>query len=219
MAISFNILNFLLEFIVDSFHFGHHEMLISFNGYLIGLNKVNQPFSSYFSTNFSFIGALPVAIMNMDHTHSSKFAAHHSSWSHRIIYGIEPRGIYLMNPIQIQSPQQVYEQLTIDAITSIPRQEIIQRYNQSPMPLTPLAIRNNQSNLFVNSRWRTMNVLGQVVNVLREDRQLNENETRNIPYRPTVTHVRIPSTCSSGILIFSRDNHQLINASDLPLRS
>lgn len=124
-----------------------------------------------------------------------------------------------MNPIQIQSPQQVYEQLTVDGITSIPRQEIIQRYNQSPMPLTPLAIRNNQSNLFVDTRWRTMNVLGQVVNVLREDRQLNENETRNLPYRPTVTHVRIPSTCSSGILIFSKDYHQLLNAIDLPLRS
>lgn len=158
--------------------------------------------------------------MNIDHFNSQK--SHHQnsipSWQHRIIYGIEPRGIYLMNPIQIQSPQQIYEQLTVDSITYITRQEIIQRYNSSPMCLTPLAINNNQSNLFLDIRWRTMNVLGQVVNVLREDRQLNENETRNIPYRPTVTHVRIPSTCSSGILIFSKDYNQLINAIDLPLR-
>ncbi|CAF0724903.1 unnamed protein product [Rotaria sp. Silwood1] len=165
-------------------------------------------------------GALPIAIMNMDHYHSQKtnFYSTCSSWQHRIIYGVEPRGIYLMNPIQIQSPQQVYEQLTVDSITYITRQEIVQRYNQSPMCLTPLAINNNTSRLFSDTRWRTMNVLGQVVNVLREDRQLNENETRNIPYRPTVTHVRIPSTCSSGILIFSKDYNQLINAIDLPLR-
>ena len=158
--------------------------------------------------------------MNMDHSHVSKVYSHHppSSWQHRIIYGIEPRGIYLMNPIQIQSPQKVYEQLTVDAMTYILRQEIVQRYNQSPMPLTALARKDNQSKLFSDRRWRTMNVLGQVVNVLREDRQLNENETRNIPYRPTVTHVRIPSTCSSGILIFSKDYQQLINAIDLPLR-
>lgn len=171
-------------------------------------------------SDFLLKGALPVAIMNMDHSHSQKNTHHNpiSSWQHRIIYGVEPRGIYLMNPIQIQSPQQIYEQLTVDSITYIPRQEIVQRYNQSPMCLTPLARNNNKSNIFSDTRWRTMNVLGQVVNVLREDRQLNENETRNIPYRPTVTHVRIPSTCTSGILIFTKDYNQLINAIDLPLR-
>jgi hypothetical protein len=196
-------------------------MLIYYNGFLIGLNKVNNPFLFLIFLNiFSSKDALPVAIMNMDHFHSQKLNFHNliSSWQHRIIYGIEPRGIYLMNPIQIQSPQQIYEQLTVDSITYIIRQEIVQRYNQSPMCLTPLAINNNQSKLFSDTRWRTMNVLGQVVNVLREDRQLNENETRNIPYRPTVTHVRIPSTCSSGILIFSKDYNQLLNAIDLPLR-
>jgi hypothetical protein len=167
-----------------------------------------------------FIGALPVAIMNMDHFHSQKINIHSpiSSWQHRIIYGVEPRGIYLMNPIQIQSPQKLYEQLTVDSITYVTRQEIVQRYNQCPMSLTALAINNTKSALFSDTRWRTMNVLGQVVNVLREDRQSNENETRNIPYRPTVTHVRIPSTCSSGILIVSKDYNQLINAIDLPLR-
>ncbi len=185
---------------------------------------IKQGIKNFFFSNiisyFLLKGALPVAIMNMDHFHSQKVNLHNSlsSWQHRIIYGIEPRGIYLMNPIQIQTPQQVYEQLTVDAITYITRQEIVQRYNQSPMSLTPLAIRTNKSNLFSDTRWRTMNVLGQVVNVLREDRQLNENETRNIPYRPTVTHVRIPSTCSSGILICSKDYNQLINAIDLPLR-
>ncbi|UJR25853.1 hypothetical protein I4U23_007203 [Adineta vaga] len=174
--------------------------------------------------------ALPVAIMNMDHSQSHKFNLNNnnnninnnnsiiSSWQHRIIYGVDPRGIYLMNPMQIQSPQQVYEQLTVDSITYISRHEIIQRYNQSPMSLTPLAKSNNPSKLFSDTRWRSMNVLGQVVNVLREDRQLHENETRNIPYRPTVTHVRIPSTCSSGMLIFSKDYNQLFDAIDLPLR-
>ena len=158
--------------------------------------------------------------MNMDHHHcqKNKFCRPTLSWQHRTIYGIEPRGIYLMNPLQIQSPQQVYEQLTVDSITYITRDEIIQRYSQFPVCLTPLAINNHRSRLFSDTRWRTMNVLGQVVKVLREDRQLKENETRNIPYRPTVTHVRIPSTCSSGILVFSQDYNQLMNAIELPLR-
>lgn len=155
-------------------------------------------------------------MMNMDHHNSRN--SHHLSWQHRIIYGIEPRGIYLMNPLQIQTPQQLYEQLTVDSISSIVRQEIVQRYNEHPMPLTALAIDHCHSKYFSDRRWRKMNVLGQVVNVLREDRQSEENETRNIPYRPTVTHVRIPSTCSSGILIFSRDSDQLLNANELPLR-
>ena len=119
-----------------------------------------------------------------------------------------------MNPIQIQSPQQVYEQLTVDSITSISRQDILQRYYHSPISLTPLT----QSKEFADKRWQTMNVLGQVVHVLREDRQLKDNETRNISYRPIVSHVRIPSTCSSGILIFSKDYNQLYQTMDLPLR-
>ena len=171
--------------------------------------------------NISFADALPITIMNMDHCHSTRTTLPHTantSWQHRIIYGVEPRGIYLMNPMQIQSPQKLYEQLTVDSITHVARQEIVQRYNQSPIPLTPLGLPPNQSRLFSDTRWRRMNVLGQVVNVLREDRQSDENETRNIPYRPTVTHVRIPSTCASGILILSKDFNQLNNASDLPLR-
>ena len=155
-------------------------------------------------------------MMNMDH-HVSRPSLH-LSWQHRIIYGIEPRGIYLMNPLQLQTPQQLYEQLTVDSISSITRQEIVQRYNEHPMPLTALAVDNARSQLFSDRRWRKLNVLGQVVNVLREDRQSEENETRNIPYRPTVTHVRIPSTCSSGIFILSKDINQLINANELPLR-
>lgn len=155
-------------------------------------------------------------MMNMDH-HVSRPSLH-SSWQHRIIYGIEPRGIYLMNPLQLQTPQQLYEQLTVDSISSITRQEIVQRYNEHPMLLTALAVDNARSKLFSDRRWRKLNVLGQVVNVLREDRQSEENETRNIPYRPTVTHVRIPSTCSSGIFILSKDINQLINANELPLR-
>jgi hypothetical protein len=141
-----------------------------------------------------------------------------SSWQHRIIYGISSRSIYLMNPMEIRTPQQLYEQLTVESITYVARQDIIQRYNRCPMPLTPLAMHMNQSNGFSDRRWRTMNVLGQIINVLREDRQSEENEARNLPYRPTVAHVRIPSTCSSGILIFSKDFNQLINAIDLPLR-
>jgi hypothetical protein len=151
--------------------------------------------------------------MNMDLAYPSRV-----SWQYRIIYGIDPRGIYLINPQQVQTPQQLYEQLTVDSITYVTRQEIVQRYNQSPLPLTPLASQQATSPFVADSRWRTMNVLGQVVNVLREDRQLDENEKRNIPYRPTVTHVRIPSTCSSGILIFCKDSNLLINANDLPLR-
>lgn len=156
----------------------------------------------------------------MDNFHTSRLSAHtiHSSWQHRTIYSIEPRSISLMSPIQTLSPQQLYEYLTVDSISHITRQEIVQRYNRLPIKLTPLASSKDLSNQFFDNRWRTMNVLGQVINVLRENRQSDENETRNIPYRPTVTHVRIPSTCSSGILIFSTDYDLLMNANDLPLR-
>ena len=158
--------------------------------------------------------------MNIDHSQSNRYSikSNDCSWQHRIIYSLKPRAIQLSNPIQNYSPQQLYEQLTVDSITYVARQEIIQRYNYSPIALTPLAKAQNSSRLFSDTRWRKMNVLGQVINVLREDRQSEENETRNIPYRPTVTHVRIPSTCSSGILIFSKDFNLLMNAIDLPLR-
>ena len=39
-------------------------------------------------------------------------------------------------------------------------------------------------------------------------RQSEEKVMRNMPYRPTVTHVQIPSTCSSGISIVADDNNQ-----------
>ncbi|CAF1665703.1 unnamed protein product, partial [Didymodactylos carnosus] len=57
--------------------------------------------------------AVPVALLNIQKVPDN----HHKldMWQHQMIHGVAPRGILLRNPIELQTPQRLYEQLTSDS--------------------------------------------------------------------------------------------------------
>ncbi|GAB1600768.1 uncharacterized protein LOC115209365 isoform X1 [Argonauta hians] len=132
------------------------------------------------------------------------------SWHHQMIYGVSSKGAYMTNPLKLVGEKPLMQQLTSNRDLLIKRQDIISRFNED----------TNLSTLMCHEepyRWRTMNVLGQVLNVLREARMLR------VPgYRPQLTqHIRIPAAYRAGITLFVRadmDVYQhLTQAPNLPL--
>ncbi|KAL8589343.1 hypothetical protein ACOMHN_052346 [Nucella lapillus] len=113
-------------------------------------------------------------------------------------------GVYLTNPLEILGEERMMDQLTSDYMLLVRRQDVVSRF-QPTATLAPLL-------QHPDPRWCKMNVLGQVVNVLRE------HNMPSVPgYRAQVTsHIRIPA----GITLYVRHNTAqwtaLCSAPDLP---
>ncbi|XP_005094694.1 uncharacterized protein LOC101850074 isoform X2 [Aplysia californica] len=153
-------------------------------------------------------GAIPMATLNLQQGPHSLWQVP-DSWHHQMVYGVSPQGLYLTNPLEIVSERSAMRQLCSDSVLMVRRQDVISRFRESA-DLRKLLSHSDP-------RWRTMNVLGQVVNVLREF---------NLPtvpgYRLQVTsHVSIPASYKAGITLFMRKDKAawagLLNAPDIPL--
>lgn len=132
-------------------------------------------------------------------------------WHHQMIHGVSCEGVYLTNSLKLVSEECLMHQLTSDSILLIPRFDVISRYTEETNLSQLMSPKNS-------NKWRTMNVLGQVVNVLRE-----ANMPRPPGYQPQLTqHIRIPAAYRAGITLFIRSEaeafHELMNAADLPLK-
>ncbi|CAI9716414.1 Hypothetical predicted protein [Octopus vulgaris] len=154
--------------------------------------------------------AVPIATLNIQKAVQPGWAIP-DSWHHQMIYGVSSKGAYMTNPLKLVSEKHLMQQLTSDRVLLIKRQDIISRFHED----------TNLSNLMCHDephRWRTMNVLGQVVNVLRE-----ASMPRVPGYRPQLTqHIRIPAAYRAGITLFVRadmDVYQhLKHVPNLPLQ-
>jgi len=153
-------------------------------------------------------GGIPVATLNLQQGPHSLWQVP-DSWHHQMIYGVSPQGLYLTNPLEIVSERTALCQVCSDSVLKIKRQDIISRFRDSTELQKLLS--------HPDPRWRTMNVLGQVVNVLREF---------NLPsvpgYRLQVTsHISIPACYKAGITLFMPKNSHgwasLQEAPELPL--
>lgn len=154
--------------------------------------------------------AVPLATLNIQKSVRPGWVIP-DSWHHQMIYGVSSKGVYLTNPLKVVSEDSLMQQLTSDSVLLIRRFDIISRFNEDTN-LSQLMTHKN------SNKWRTMNVLGQVVNVLRE-----ASMPRFSGYRPQLTqHIRIPAAYRSGITLFIRQEaaafHELMNAPDLPLK-
>ncbi|XP_046618743.1 uncharacterized protein LOC124304479 isoform X1 [Neodiprion virginianus] len=152
-------------------------------------------------------GAVPIATLNLQHC--GEGANIPDAWHHQMIFGVGPAGIYLSNPLQCLSEQAVWHQLVSPSILLIRRQDVLAHWstNTDLRPLSQLG-----------QRWRKLNVLGQIVNLVREtmgQRRQSSGITTSI------THIRIPASYRAGITLVMRSDAagaaELLQTEQLPV--
>ncbi|KAL7639479.1 UNVERIFIED_CONTAM: hypothetical protein RMT77_009980 [Armadillidium vulgare] len=131
------------------------------------------------------------------------------AWHHQMVFGVGPQGIYLTNPLECVSDSLLSDQLCSDSVLLVRRSDIVSRWDQNDKLI--------QLSLHPDPRWNEINVLGQVVCVLKEERAPEMLQGR----RHMTSHVCIPATYQSGVSIFVRSDNpclqELLNAPQLPL--
>ncbi|XP_052817091.1 uncharacterized protein LOC128243378 [Mya arenaria] len=156
-------------------------------------------------------GAVPVATLNLQRGVKPGWTIP-DAWHHQMVYGVSNKGVYLTNPLEIVPVSVIQEQLTSDSVLLVRRQDVVGRFRDW-CPLNEI-IRQK------DPRWRTMNVLGQVVHMLRE---------QCLPLDQLVTmkgqltsHVSIPAAYKAGISLFMRASsdklQELMETPELPVK-
>ncbi|VVC40866.1 Hypothetical protein CINCED_3A008762 [Cinara cedri] len=135
-------------------------------------------------------GAVPILTLNRQRCPHVPDYLLPDSWHHQMMYGItynplypENAQIHLTNPLSKISMELLRPQLISPSVLKIRKEDILSRWTPCT-DLVPLAS-------YPNPLWHEFNVLGQVVNILREKR---ENATFN-------SHITIPASYKSGITL------------------
>ncbi|XP_012227594.1 uncharacterized protein [Linepithema humile] len=148
-------------------------------------------------------GAAPIATLNLQHCGEGCDIP--DAWHHQMIFGVGQAGIYLTNPLECLPEQLVWHQLISPSILLIRKTDVLAHWNANT-DLTPLAT--------MDQKWRKLNVLGQVVNMVREEMSQRQQSTGT-------THIRIPASYQAGItLVMCADSAaatELLHAEQLPL--
>ncbi|RXN16630.1 hypothetical protein ROHU_027471 [Labeo rohita] len=151
-------------------------------------------------------GAVPVATMNMQRAVPDGEEIP-DAWHHQLIFGVGPSAIFMTNPLDVVSEDEVHERLCSESVLLIRRQDVLKR-------LTPDAHLSQISDQHPDLRWKTLNVEGQVRQMISEEEQNDEDH-------PKTTHLVIPAAYSSGVTFFAlRDSdvaQELLSSPDLPL--
>ncbi|XP_054277800.1 uncharacterized protein LOC128996469 [Macrosteles quadrilineatus] len=104
-------------------------------------------------------------------------------WHHQMVYGVSPKGIHLTNPLEVQIESRLWPQLSSPSVLLVRREDVISRWNPDSN-LLPLADPSRPD-------WRRLNVLGQVVNVIREEGARSHLRT----------HITIPASYTPGVTL------------------
>ena len=90
-----------------------------------------------------------------------------------MIFGVGPSGVYLTNPLQNVPEQILSEQLSSPSELLVRRNDVIIRASQSAaVGFVDADCDLSLLSRHADERWDQLNVLGQVVNVLREEQAL-----------------------------------------------
>ncbi|GLH06017.1 Uncharacterized protein GBIM_11541 [Gryllus bimaculatus] len=153
-------------------------------------------------------GAIPIATLNLQNGIGPGNTVP-DAWHHQMVFGVGPRGIYLTNPVECVSEAALWPQLCSPSVLLVKRNDVLSRWNEH----TNLRLLMSHP----DNRWKKMNVLGQVVNVIRES-MCSRIQTQG---RVITQHVAIPASYCSGItLAISREApgyEELQSALELPL--
>ncbi|KAK2908473.1 hypothetical protein Q8A67_004310 [Cirrhinus molitorella] len=151
-------------------------------------------------------GAVPVATMNMQRA-VPEGEEIPDAWHHQLIFGVGPSAVFMTNPLDVVSEEEVHERLCSESVLLIRREDVLKR-------LTPDAHLSQISDQHPDLRWKTLNVEGQVRQMINEEEQNDEEH-------PKRTHLMIPAAYSSGVTFFAlRDSdvaQELLSSPDLPL--
>nr|CAD7603610.1 unnamed protein product [Timema genevievae] len=125
-------------------------------------------------------GAVAIATLNLQ-SGVSQSSQVPDAWHHQMVFGVGRRGMYLTNPLEFVSEEALWPQLCSPSVLLVRHSDVLARWNQRTS-LQPLG-------RHLDPRWGKMNVLGQVVNMIR-------------PRTCMVTeHISIPASYSSGITL------------------
>lgn len=176
-------------------------------------------------------GAVPIATLNLQRGVAwVPGQTIPDAWHHQMIFGVGPNGVYMTNPLENVAEQVLLEQLTSQSELLIRRNDIVSRWHPSSdlQSLAEIDLDKSQC------QWDSLNVLGQVVNILREEHQRpppvqlpspNQQQQQNYPVQRTQTsHIKIPAVYRAGITLYVAKTNtevvkELINCPELPIMS
>ena len=161
-------------------------------------------------------GVVPLATLNLQKGLLAPGQTIPDAWHHQMIFGVSSNGVFLTNPLESVSEHVLIDQLSSQSQLLVRRSDIISRW----YPTCDLQI---LAEVESDERWDNFNVLGQVMHILREERQrpsvihqqmaaVSPSEG-DIPPSSTPkqdsnhspgqrTHVRIPAVYQSGVTLF-----------------
>ena len=167
------------------------------------------------------LGLVPVLTLNVQNGPPCPDGQLQDSWHHSMVWGVLGQDIYMANPLDVMAESVLMAQLDCPSTMLIRRQDIVSRFHSSL---------DLQHINYLGARWRHMNVLGQVVNVIREERSRAREEaasalleTGQTEVVALTSHIRIPASYTAGVTLFCPLNNEdglrcLAEAPDLPLR-
>jgi len=153
-------------------------------------------------------GLVPVLTLNVQKPRLSSDGLVQDSWHHQMVWGVSGHEVYLANPLEMVHERLLLHQISSPSELLIRRADVVSRFHSS-LDLSEI--------LSLGQRWQDMNVLGQVVNVIREEKSAMKEETVTL-----TSHVKIPASYSSGVTLFCLKSNEeglkcLTEAPDLPL--
>ncbi|XP_028837001.1 uncharacterized protein LOC114790808 isoform X2 [Denticeps clupeoides] len=150
-------------------------------------------------------GAVPVATMNMQRAVPEGEEVP-DAWHHQLIFGVAPNAVFMTNPLDVVSEEEVHQRLSSESVLLIRRDDVLHRL-PAAVPLS--AVAENHA----DPRWSVLNVEGQV-------RQMIDEEDCEDGHHQT-SHITIPAAYSSGVTLFALRGsgvwQELLGSPELPL--
>jgi len=155
-------------------------------------------------------GCVPILTLNVQRAVQRPGELPADAWHHQMVWGVADREVYLANPLEMVQERELLPQLDSPSELLVRRSDVVSRCG----PETDLLELRD-----LGEQWRSLNVLGQVVNVLREEKR----EAREEGGRTLTSHVKIPADYTAGALLCCLEENTeavrlLKEAPDLQLR-
>ncbi|KAJ8717207.1 hypothetical protein PYW08_005606 [Mythimna loreyi] len=140
---------------------------------------------SHWLADWITLGAVPILTLNLQAGYEHDIP---DAWHHQMVFGVSPRGVYLCNPVECIREATLWHHLTSPSILLVKAIDVLVRFTIDT-DLTPL--------MYVpDRRFQSFNVLGQVINVIREWRATGWSD-----YATRTRYIRIPASYQAGITV------------------
>ncbi|CAB3257014.1 unnamed protein product [Arctia plantaginis] len=160
---------------------------------------------SHWLADWITLGAVPILTLNLQAGCEGEIP---DAWHHQMVFGVSSRGVYLCNPVECVRETALWPHLISPSVLLVRTRDVLSRFT-AYTDLTPLMA-------VPDRRFQTFNVLGQVVNVIREYRAIGWGE-----FGTRTRHIRIPASYQAGVTVAaltgSEAHRRLVAAPHLPV--